>query len=150
MRHSDDRLGFTLWEMAIVLAVMAVSAVLVAPAFSRLGTDLARQPAAELLALLHKARKAAVDGNSVVTLRLDPVSGHFRADTSGVNGNGVLAEGTLQLDATETLDTKLARLQFVFRPTGAAMGDTVLVRAADRSVLVAVDQWSGVARADAR
>jgi prepilin-type N-terminal cleavage/methylation domain-containing protein len=150
MRHMRMRGGFTLWEMAIVLAVMAVSAIMVAPAIGRLGTEQARQPAAELLALLHDARKAAIDGNSVVTLRLDPVSGHYRADTAGVNGSGVLAEGTLQLDATETLDTRLLRLQFVFRPTGASLGDTVLVRAADRSVLVGVDPWSGVARADAR
>jgi prepilin-type N-terminal cleavage/methylation domain-containing protein len=144
------RAGFTLWEMAIVLAIMAVGAALVAPGIARLGTDQQRHPAAELLALLRDSRKAAIDRNVVVTLRLDPVSGHFRADTAGVYGSGVLAEGTLQLDATETLSTTAPRLQYVFRSTGAAFGDTVLVRAADRSLMVSVDSWSGVARADAR
>ena len=56
----------------------------------------------------------------------------------------------LQLDATETLDTRLLRLTYIFRPTGATLGDTILVRAANQSVLVVVDPWSGVARADAR
>jgi prepilin-type N-terminal cleavage/methylation domain-containing protein len=144
------RPGFTLWEMAIVLAIMAVGAALVAPGIARLGTDQQRQPAAELLALLRDSRKAAIDGNLVVTLRLDPVSGHYRADSAGVSGSGVLGEGTLQLDATETLITTAPRLQYVFRSTGAAIGDTVLVRSADRSLMISVDSWSGVARADAR
>jgi len=144
------RRGFTLLETAIVLAVMAVAAVLVAPAIARLGSEQQRQPAAELLNLLRDARSAAIDRNTVVTLRLDPVSGHYRADTSGVSGAGVTAEGVLQLEAAETLDARVPRFVWVFRPTGAAQGDTVLVRAADHSVMVAVDQWSGVARADAR
>lgn len=145
------RRGFTLWEMAIVLAVMAVSAVLVAPAIARLGTEQERKPAAELLALLHDARKAAIERNTVVTLRLDPVSGHYRADSAGVGGTGLVAEGTLQLDATEVLTASTPRLTWTFRPTGAAMGDSVLVRAAYRSVVVVVvDLWSGEARADAR
>ena len=145
-----SRRGFTLWEMAIVLAVMALSAVLVAPAFARLGTEQPRAAASALLALLRDARGSAIERNTVVTLRLDPVSGHYRADSSGIRGSGVLAEGTLQLDATETLVTPLPRLQFVFRPTGASLGDTVLVRGGQQSVLVVVDSWSGVARVDAR
>jgi prepilin-type N-terminal cleavage/methylation domain-containing protein len=145
-----SRRAFTLLETAIVLAVMAVGAVLVAPAIARLGSEQQRQPAAELLTLLRNSRRAAIDRNIVVTLRLDPVSGHYRADTTGANGAGVMAEGVLQLEASETLDARLLRFVWVFRPTGAALGDTVLVRAANQSVMVAVDHWSGVARADAR
>jgi prepilin-type N-terminal cleavage/methylation domain-containing protein len=145
-----SRAGFTLLETAIVLAVMAVGAVLVAPAIARLGSEQRRQPAAELLALLRDARRTAIDQNIVVTLRLDPVSGHYRADTSGVSGAGVMADGVLQLEASETLEARLLRFVWVFRPTGAAQGDTVLVRAANQSVMVSVDQWSGVAHADSR
>ena len=144
------RPGFTLLETAIVLAVMAVGAVLVAPAIARLGSQQQRQPAAELLALLQHARGVAIEHSVVVTLRLDPVSGHYRADSASVFGSGILAEGLLQLDASETLDTRLLRLTYIFRPTGATLGDTILVRAANQSVLVVVDPWSGVARADAR
>ena len=142
--------GFTLWEMAMVLAVMSVAAIMVAPALTRLGEAPPARTADSVLALLRDARKAAIERNTMVTLHLDPVSGHFRADTSGVNGTGPLAEGTLALGATETLETTLPRLRYIFRPTGAAIADTVRVRGFGEAVLVSVDPWSGVARTDAR
>lgn len=145
-----ERRGFTLWEMAIVLAVMSVAAVLVAPALVRLGEPAPPRTADVVLSLLRDARKAAIERNATVTLRIDPVSGHYRADSTGVSGTGMLAEGTLALGATETLITDQPRLVFVFRPTGAAFADSVLVRGAGDAALVFVDPWSGVARADAR
>ena len=144
------RRGFTLWEMAIVLAVMSVAAILVAPAITRLGEGPPPRTADSVLALLRDARRAAIAGNAMVTLRIDPVSGHYRADTTGVGGTGALAEGTLALGATETLETALPRLRYIFHPTGAALADSVLVRGFGEAVLVTVDPWSGVARTDAR
>jgi hypothetical protein len=38
----------------------------------------------------------------------------------------------------------------VFRPTGAAFADTVIVHGGDVPLVVRVDPWSGVARADSR
>jgi prepilin-type N-terminal cleavage/methylation domain-containing protein len=142
--------GFTLWEMAIVLAVMSVAAVLVAPAITRLGESPPPKTADSLLALLRDSRKAAIEHNAIVTLLFDPVSGHFRADSVGAGGAGLVAEGTLALGATETMETALPRLRYVFRPTGAAYADSVLVRGFGETVLVTVDPWSGVARTDAR
>ena len=144
------RSGFTLWEMAIVLAVMSVAAVLVAPAITRLGESPPPRTADSLLALLRDARKTAIENNAIVTLLFDPVSGHFRADSVGAGGAGLVAEGTLALGATETMETTLPRLRYVFRPTGAAYADSVLVRGFGEAVLVSVDPWSGVARTDAR
>ncbi len=60
----------------------------------------------------------------------------------------MLAEGTLDLGLTQTLETDQPRLRFVFRPTGAAFADTVVVRGGDVPLVVRVDPWSGVARAD--
>ena len=142
--------GFTLFEMSIVLAVMAVCAVLVAPALTRLGERPPAKTADAVLAVLRDARKAAIDRSATVVLRIDPVSGRFRADTTGVGGTGLLAEGALTLGATETLETTLPRLRYIFRPTGAAFADSVLVRGFGEAVLVSVDPWSGVARTDAR
>ncbi len=150
MTMRAHRRGFTLFELAIVLAIMALSASLVVPALSRLGQERPQEAAFGLMALLHDARKAAIDRNALVRLRIDPVTGRYRADTTGVAGTGMLAEGTLLLDATETLVTELPRLQFVFRPTGAAFADSVLVRGQGSTVLVAVEPWSGVAGTYAR
>ena len=142
------RRGFTLWELTMVLLVMAVAATLAAPAFTRLGTERPPGAADAMLGLLHDAHKAAVDYNATVTLRLDPKTLKYQADTSGVNGSGVLAAGQLDLGLEQTLVTDLPRLQYVFRPTGAAFADTVMIRGASVPFVVRVDPWSGVARAD--
>jgi prepilin-type N-terminal cleavage/methylation domain-containing protein len=144
------RRGFTLIEMAIVLAVMAVASLLVAPALARFGTEQPPRSEDRLLTLLADARKAAITHGAVVTVRLDPSSGAFRADSTTSLGTGILGEGTLDLAMEERLVTPLPRLTYIFKPTGAAFADTVIVRGTTSSVLVGVDAWSGVAYAVAR
>jgi len=144
------RIGFTLLEMGIVLAIMAVSAMLVAPALARMGQGKPPGIGDAVIKLLGDARKIAIERNESVTLRLDPTSGRYRADTVGVAGSGELGEGTLALGAQETMITDLPRLVYVFHPTGSAFADTVLVRGPTTSVMVAVDPWNGVAHASAR
>lgn len=144
------RRGFTLLEMAIVLAIMAVSALLVAPALARMGEGKPPGAGEDVVKLLNDARKIAIERNETVTLRLDPTSGRYRADTVGVGGSGELGEGAMTLGAQETLITDLPRLTYVFHPTGATFADTVLVRGAGSSALVSVDPWNGVAHASAR
>ncbi len=146
----SGRRGFTLLEMGIVLAIMAVSALLVAPAIGRIGQGKPAAVGDGLLKLLHDARQIAIERNETVTLRMDPLSGRYRADTVGVNGSGELGEGTLALGAQETMVTDLPRLVYVFHPTGSTFADTVLVRGGTKSVLVSVDAWNGVAYANAR
>jgi prepilin-type N-terminal cleavage/methylation domain-containing protein len=148
--NAHARGGFTLIEMAIVLAIMAVSAMLVAPALSRMGQGKPPGVGDDVVALLGDARKIAIERNETVTLRLDPASGRYRADTVGVAGSGELGEGTMTLGAQETLVTDLPRLVFVFHPTGSAFADTVLVRGAGAAGLVSVDPWNGVASVAAR
>ena len=142
------RRGFTLWELTMVLLVMAIAASLAAPAFARFGTDQPAAAADKMIGLLHDARKASIDFNATVTLRLDPKTLKYQLDTSGTNGFGRFAQGTLDLGLTQTLETDQPRLRFVFRPTGAAFGDSVIVRGGDVPLVVRVDPWSGVARAD--
>ena len=144
---SARRRGFTLLEMAIVLAVMAVSAMLVAPALSRMGQGKPPGVGDDVVKLLGDARRIAIQRNETVTLRLDPTSGRYRADTVGISGSGELGEGTMNFDAQETLVSDSSRLVYVFHPTGATFADSVLVRGAGASALVFVDKWSGVAHA---
>lgn len=147
------RRGFTLWEMGLVLLLMGIATLIAIPAFTRLGAPNTDEPAegpAELLRLLRASRQAAIAHGVTVTLLVDPETGRYRADSSGAAGTGLLAADTLALGRVGALDTELPRLRYVFRPTGAALGDTVRVRGRDGAVLVAVDAWSGEARADAR
>lgn len=143
------RRGFTLLEMSVVLAIMAIAVTLVVPALVDLGQVTPRHTAASLLALLQSSRAVAIDSNVTVTLLLDPISGNFRADSTGVRGTGPVAAGQLVLQGGEALTTDLPRLRYVFAPTGAALADTVRVRGADSSVVVFVDPWSGVATSNA-
>ena len=132
----------------MVLLIMAIAASLAAPAFARFGTDQPTGPADKFIALLNDARKASIKYNATVTLRMDPKSLRYQVDTSGVRGAGRLAEGTLDMGLMATLDTPEPRLRYVFRPTGVAFADTVVVRGGDLPRTVRVDPWSGVAHAD--
>jgi prepilin-type N-terminal cleavage/methylation domain-containing protein len=142
--------GFTLWELTMVLLVMAISAALVAPAYARLGTEQPSNAADKVVGLLRDSRKVALDNDVTSILRLDPKTLNYRLDTMGVGGTAAFASGTLDLGLTETLADDQARLQFLFRPTGAAFADTVVVHGTDIPWIVRVDPWSGVARADSR
>lgn len=144
------RAGFTLWEITVVFAVMAVTALLVVPQWLQLGSTAPRGASEQLLTLLRDTRRLAIMSNQLVTLRVIPESGAFRVDTSGVGGSGVFTSGRLELSAIESLETDEARLQFLFRPTGAAVADSLIVRGPDGAVLIAIDPWSGEATAYAR
>lgn len=144
------RRGFTLMEMAVCMVIMAVAAAVVAPAISRLGDGQPETGGDKLIALLKQARKLAIERNYLVTVRIDPVTSHFRVDTTGLNGMGVLADTTLDLGDSETLETSLDRLQFTFKPTGAAMGDSVIVRGIGTTSVLTVDAWTGEAKLVAR
>jgi prepilin-type N-terminal cleavage/methylation domain-containing protein len=149
-RARRARAGFTLWELTMVLLVMAIAGLLAAPAFARFGTEQPPGGADAMIGLLHDARKAAIDYDATVTLRLDPKTLKYQADTSGVTGFGTLAAGYLDLGLAQTLVSDQPRLQYVFRPTGAAFADTVVVRGGPVALIVRVDPWNGVARADSR
>jgi len=144
------RRGFTLWEMTIVFAIMAVTALIVAPQWVQLGEAPVGVTGQPMLDALRDARRLAITENQVVALRIDPASGRYRVDTSGVAGTGLYFEGILELGALESMESDQPRVQYIFRPTGATYGDTVIVRSANGSVLIAVDPWSGVATSYAR
>jgi prepilin-type N-terminal cleavage/methylation domain-containing protein len=145
------RRGFTLWEMTIVLAIVAVAAGIAAPALVNFGNDQPVGAADKLLALLRTARQEAITTNTLVTLRVDPVTFNFEMDTSSTAGSGQVAAGKMELDPSQTLETDAPRLQYIFNPSGAAFADTVVVHGSgDRPLWVGVDAWSGLAHAETR
>ncbi|MEP6835745.1 MAG: GspH/FimT family pseudopilin [Gemmatimonas sp.] len=144
------RHGFTLMEMAVCLVIMAVAASVVAPALSRLGDGKPETAGAQLLALLRQARNFAIERNYVVTVRIDPVASRYRVDTSSTGGMGVMIDSTFTLGDAETIETPLDRLQFTFKPTGAVLGDSIIVRGIGTTNVLFVDAWTGEAKLVAR
>lgn len=134
----------------MVILVLAIAGTLAVPAFARFGTEQPTRGADGVLGLLRDARKASLDYNATVTLRLDPKTLKYQADTSTASGAGVLATGVLDMGLAETLVSDRERLLYIFRPTGAAFADSVVVHGGEVPLVVRVDTWSGVARADSR
>lgn len=150
MMPPRNRTGFTLWELTIVMAIMAVAAMLAAPALVSFGNDQPAGAADKLVALLKAARQTAITQNTMVTVRIDPVNFAFEVDTTSTAGSGVMATGKLDLDPSQSLITGVPRLQYIFNPTGATFADTVIVRGGDKPLWVGVDAWSGEAHVEAR
>jgi prepilin-type N-terminal cleavage/methylation domain-containing protein len=146
----DRRRGFTLWEIATVLLIIAIVASLTAPAFVSLGQDRPETSEDALVKLLRDTRTLAIEHSVEATLLIDPKTGHYRVDSTSSFGSGRVSEDTLRFAATEGLESDLPRLRYVFRPSGAAFGDSVIVRGADSTRLLRIDTWSGVPRATAR
>ena len=144
------RRGFTLWEIATVLLIIAIVASLTAPAFVRLGEERDKTSEDILIKLLHDTRSLAIERSVEATLIIDPENGHYRVDTTSSFGSGRVIEDTLHFAATDKLESDLPRIRYVFRPTGAAFGDSVIVRGSDSTRVLLIDPWSGMPHAIAR
>lgn len=132
------------------MLIMAIAATLVAPAYIEFGKASDLSSTDRYMKLLRDTRSMAITHTVEATLIVDPVTGRFRIDTVSSFGAGKAVEDSLQLGATERLETELPRLRYVFRPTGATFADTVLMRGMDSTRLIIVNPWSGVPSAIAR
>ena len=143
--------GFTLWELVMVLTLLGVMTAVALPAFTRLGAAVETQPVDPVLQLLREARRLAINRCREVGVVVDPESQRYRIDTTGLLGGiGPLVDTTLVLASGTTLVSDSARVRFRFFATGAVIGDSLLVRADGQHLIVGMDQWEGVAHADAR
>jgi prepilin-type N-terminal cleavage/methylation domain-containing protein len=147
VRH---RAGFTLWEIATVLLILAIVASLTAPAYVKLGEEQDQSSADMLMKLVRDTRSLAIAHAVEATLIIDPETGHYRVDTTSSFGSGRVAEDTLHFSATEGLESDLPRIRYVFRSTGAGFGDSVIVRGGDSTRVILIDTWSGIPNAIAR
>jgi prepilin-type N-terminal cleavage/methylation domain-containing protein len=142
---SRARRAFTLLELSIVLAILGIAAIVVVPQFvgARFGNDPAPVAGDLVMGLMRSARTAAIQYGQTVTVHLDPTSGMYEVDTTGAYGTGIYLASTLEMSAWESISTDQPRLKFVFRPNGAAYGDSVLVHGQSGSAMVMPDPWSG-------
>ena len=143
--------GHTLWEMLLVLAVMATIGAIVAPAVvasaSSNGTDVART-AQGLVDLLTHARSTAMDRGTGVRVVLDPNTAHvwtFALDRGELR---LVGDDRLAQSASVELVANGPRVRFTFDASGTASGERLMVRGTSGSRRIVVDPWSGAAHVD--
>lgn len=143
--------GHTLWEMLLVLAVMATIGAIVAPAVvapaSSSRTDVARM-AQGFVDLLSRARRTAMDRGIQVRVVLDPNTAHvwtFALDRGELR---LVGDDRLAQSASVELVANGPRVRFTFDPSGTASGERLMVRGVNGSRHIVIDPWSGAAHAD--
>ena len=104
-----------------------------------------------MIGLLRDARKASLDYNATVTLRLDPKTLKFQVDTATSAGTGTLAVGVARPGSDGDARQRPGRAA-VHLPTDGrrVRRHAWSFTAAKRRCVVRVDPWSGVARVDQR
>lgn len=136
------RRGYTLVELVVVLAIMAVMTAASVPA---LGVWLDREPTgAEAVArLLREARERALDEARSVIVSVDPQTGQWSLDDGRKEAvTGVLRLGDADLAAADQ------RIVIRFAPTGGAQGEDVVVSRRGAIAVVRADPWTGEVRID--
>jgi type II secretion system protein H len=139
------RPGFTLVEMMVVIAILAVMAAVSVPAIRDLrASDPLDQATSVAVTLLSRARQTAVERASLVRVVVDPAGRQYwvRAMRTGSAPDSVMAD-TLALPPDVTLDATTPRLTITFTQTGEARGDALVLRWQGHTAAIAADQWTG-------
>jgi len=134
--------GYTLIEMMVVLAILAVMAGAAVPA---LGVWLDRKPRGvdAVAELMRDVRARALAEARPVVLNIDSRTGRWLLE----DGASDSVEGELRLSGAE-LSTDGERIVIRFSPTGGSEGGKVVVREQGRLDTVRADQWMGEVRID--
>jgi len=145
-REESSDLGFTLLELLIALALLALALTLVAPSFDRsLGGLGLRTTAYELAGHLRSARAAAQAGNVERVLTIDIASRQYWAE-------GVVPRRPLPrlhgieliIPESERLGAAAGRIRFF--PDGSASGGRILLIDGRATAAVSVDWLKGDVR----
>ena len=117
--------GFTLFEMLVALAILALALAFAVPAFQRSNGRASIRPlAAELTGTLRTARSLAITGNRPVTILLDPETRSY-----GIEGYGkpqsLPSSIALAFNTTNELGRPEADSRITFFPDGSSTGGNV-------------------------
>ena len=134
--------GFTLLELLIVLAVVALAAALVVPNVPGfLGNNRVIAAADTMLAFIREARARAIVRGTTVDLEVDPTTGAYRfADRAETIDRGIAIDLTASLPAGRAKGS-LGIVRFY--PDGAASGGVIRLAGSGRARTLTVDALTG-------
>jgi general secretion pathway protein H len=136
--------GYSLMELVVVLAILAVAAAVVAPAVGRTADDVrVRAELAGLAAFLRTAREQAVARQQAIEVTLDPEARVLLLRRSGREGEtGVQA--SLAVSALLRVEADPAMPRLTFLPHGMSSGARFLIEApGSRAYVITVDPLTG-------
>jgi prepilin-type N-terminal cleavage/methylation domain-containing protein len=154
--------GFTLVEVVVVLLIMSIIAGVTVPALLNEGRpdDDLTAATRRIETLFRLARDSAIRGGAPVTVLRESAThvvwllpelrpGMTPTDSSALlapesdDGVGILGAGTpLELPVSVDLELGQTRGRFTFMPTGATMGDSLVLRHAGTELVVTLDPWT--------
>lgn len=148
------RHGFTLMDIAVVLAITVIGTMLVVPQWRSIGgvadepDSVVTTPAnakglAPLLDLLAASRRRAIAHRQEVRVYVVPATRVVHVDTAGLSGLGTWVETALPASVGQLLDDGPAILTAHIHPSGATIADIIRLRLDGRLHVVQFDPWSG-------
>ena len=138
-----DSHGYTLVEIVVVLAIMAVVTAMVLPAMLDRPTSAALRSADEVAGIVRAARRAALERAVPVIVSLAPATHAYQVATETDDSSIVLAEGVLALSPGVRLGATGPAVRIRFDRGGIATPDSVALFDDGGSVMVTVDRWTG-------
>ncbi|MEM7251180.1 MAG: GspH/FimT family protein [Pseudomonadota bacterium] len=137
--------GFTLFELLIVLVLLALALGIVVPSLGGGSATELRSAAADLSSALRKVRAEAMTRNRSVVLTLDVERKAIRiGDTPSERRLPQGVEYELFTADTERTGDTSGRVRFF--PNGSSTGGRVTVSVGERSLLVDIDWFTGRVR----
>jgi general secretion pathway protein H len=147
-RRSSKRLaaaGFSLLEMLVVVAILALASALLMPMLERPSDTLRLEASArDLVGAMRLTRAAAIAGNAELALMIDVEERTF--ESPAVPRRSLDPNIEAKLTFAEPMRETEARGGFRFFPDGSSTGGDVRLKLNGREAKICVDWFTGAAR----